>query len=432
MKSYENMSRIEFINDMKQFESMFINSKNSDKKEHNEGQSKFYLRESSDKKVGEKKKKYDKFPETEEFERLNVMAGGIAHNFNNILTGIMGFAELAEMDLSPDSPTKENIEEIIKLSRRGAKLTKELLLYMGAVPFTFKVLQLSEAVRETVKLMELSINKNCRLICHLSEDLPSLEGDVTQIKQIIINLFINASEAIGEKEGIITVRTGAIEFDETYRDESYSGEKLSKVPYVYLEVADTGCGIPEEIQNKIFDPFFSTRFVGRGLGLSSVMGIVRSHKGAIRVKSDPEWGTEIRVFFPAVKKACKHKDNIENRNDIGIVLVVDEEKSYLNTARSILERAGFTVMTVSCRNKAVDMFRFHSDKISTVILDVAILDISGKEILHEFYNIRNDIRLLLSVDYNKENSINPSADCDPAGFIRKPYLINELIEAVKK
>jgi len=427
LKSYKIMTGTELIDGIRQPE-IILNSKQSDEKEDSDRELKFFLRNYSD--TGVMEKKEETYPETEKFASLNVMAAGIAHNFNNILTGIMGFAQLATMKLSPDSPAKQNIEEVTKSSRRAAKLIKKILLYLGAVPFTFKILQISEIVRETVPLLESSINKNCRLVCDLAEDLPSFEGDGEQIKQIIMNLVINASEAIEEEKGIITVKTGTIKLDETCRIENSSGKNLYNGLYIYLEVTDRGCGIPEKIQNKIFDPFFTTRYIGRGLGLPSVLGIVRSHRGAISVKSEPGQGTVIKVFFPVFKKTCKHETNTESRIDREVVLVVGEEKKYPDVARFILERAGFAVMTAASRHKAVDIFRSHSDKISTVIIDMS--DISGGETFREFYNIRNDIKLLISCDYNKQNSIAPFAYCAHACFIRKPYLVKELIEAIKK
>ncbi len=248
----------------------------------------------------ERKKIEEQLRQAEKFESLAIMAGGIAHNFNNILSGSLGYAELALLNLSKDSMTRKSIEKVIASVGRAKDITRQILAYAGGDKFITNIekVNLSRIVREMSEIIEVSINKKYTLKYDLSDNLPGIEGDVNQLSQILINLVNNASEAMDDKEGVITVKTGQMECDEIYLKDSIVGQKLLPGIYVYMQVEDTGCGIEEELKYKIFDPFFSTKFTGRGMGLAAVQGIVRNHKGTIKVRSKPGKGTKIKVLFP--------------------------------------------------------------------------------------------------------------------------------------
>jgi len=229
---------------------------------------------------------------TQKLESLGILAGGIAHDFNNILMAILGNADLALRDLSPMSPARDNIKEIEKASRRAADLAKQMLAYSGRGKFVVQPIDLGELVEEISYLLEVSISKKVVLKYNMAEKLPTFDGDVTQIRQVIMNLIINASEAIGSRSGVIVLSTGVMYCNEIYLSgvnevlRATLDEPLPEGQYVYFEVADNGCGMDKETMKKVFDPFFTTKFTGRGLGMSAVLGIVRGHRGPIKVSSD--------------------------------------------------------------------------------------------------------------------------------------------------
>ena len=228
----------------------------------------------------------DRMREVQKLESLGVLAGGIAHDFNNLLMSILGRADLALFSLSETSPACQHLEEIIRASHRAADLCRQMLAYSGKGRFVIGRFDMSEIVREMGEMLNVSISKNAMMQYSLAEGLPPVEVDATQIRQVVMNLITNASEALGDGQGIISVKTGVMECDEACLSGSYLDDKLPGGTYVYLEVSDTGCGMDSETLTRIFDPFFSKKFTGRGLGLAAVLGIVRGHKGAIKIYSE--------------------------------------------------------------------------------------------------------------------------------------------------
>ncbi len=232
------------------------------------------------KQAEERQKKLEaELQQAQKLESLGVRAGGIAHDFNNLLMGVLGNAEIAVLELPPESPARRELKNITTAALRAAELTKQMLAY-GKGKFVVETLNLSKLVREMAHLLQVSISKNVVLKYNFADSLPAIEADASQIRQIVMNLILNASEAVGETSGVVTVSTGMIEADRSYLAETYLDENLPEGHYVSLEVADTGCGMDEETREKIFDPFFTTKFTGRGLGLAAVLGIVRGHGGA--------------------------------------------------------------------------------------------------------------------------------------------------------
>ena len=283
---------------------------------------------------------------TQKLESLGILAGGIAHDFNNILAGIMGYAELALARLPPSDPIRSEIEEIDKASRRAADLTRQMLAYAGKGTFIIAPLNLSRIVEDNKNMLAMSVSKKAGLKYNLAADVPAIQADPGQVTQVLMNLVINASEALGEQSGVITIATGTHQCDGTTPSPTplspAAGERgrgempgtgLARyVPaglYVFLEVADTGCGMDNETLGKIFDPFFSTKFTGRGLGLAAVQGIVRSHKGAIQVSSQSGQGTTFRILFPAGAfplPPVQSEPAAPSWHGTGLVLIVDDEE----------------------------------------------------------------------------------------------------------
>jgi PAS domain S-box-containing protein len=243
----------------------------------------------------ERKRIEQQLRETQKLESIGVLAGGIAHDFNNLLTGILGNMSLAMEQVPPGDPVRELLGRSLRSSERAAELVRQLLAYAGKGRFIVEPIDLSALVRELSPLLMTSIPKPVRFELELAAELPLIEGDFVQIEQIVINLATNAAEAIGNRAGTVLIRTGV-------RDVVAQNGELAPGRYVYLEVRDDGCGMDKATQAQIFDPFFSTKFTGRGLGLAAVSGIVRGHCGAIHVTSEPGKGSTFEVLLPAASR----------------------------------------------------------------------------------------------------------------------------------
>ena len=375
----------------------------------------------------------------QKLESLGVLAGGIAHDFNNLLMTILGNADLALLELSPYAPARENIKEIEKASKRAAELAKQMLAYSGKGRFVIESIDLRELIGEMAHLLKVSISKKAELKYNFADNLPPFDGDATQIRQIIMNLITNASEAIGDKSGVIALSTGAMECDRTYLDGGYEilraglDEPLPEGLYVYLEVADTGCGMDNETIEKAFDPFFSTKFSGRGLGLAAVLGIVRGHHGAINIYSELTKGTTFKILFPASElpvsgDAIQKQDMDEAQawHGRGTVLIADDEETIRVVGKQMLSRMGFSVLTAADGREAVEVFRKHADKIDCVLLDLTMPRMNGEEAFRELRRIRPDVRVILCSGYNEQDVTQHFAGKGLAGFIQKPYILAAL------
>ncbi len=311
-----------------------------------------------------------------------------------------------------------------------------MLAYSGKGRFLISPVNLTLLVDEMTHLLEISISKKCTLRYNFSESLPLVDCDISQLRQIIMNLIINASDAIGEKRGLITITTGQMECDRDYLSQFYFDENLPEGLYVYLEVADTGCGMTEEILPRIFDPFFTTKFTGRGLGLAAVMGIVRGHRGAIRIYTEPGQGTTVRILLPVSEHEVPQGISERKRDDSftgkGTVLVIDDEVPVRKIAASILERLGFEVLKASGGKEGIEIFKCNYDKISIILLDMTMPDMDGIETFTELRLIKNDIKVILSSGYNQEEFAGGMTENAPAGFIQKPYRVADLIKIFRK
>ena len=371
----------------------------------------------------------------QKLESLGILAGGIAHDFNNLLMGILGNASLALMELPPESPARESLQQIEKTSQRAAELSRQMLAYSGRGRFVVRALNLSELVKEMGHLLEVSISKNAALQYNLHPALPAIKGDATQIHQVIINLITNASEAIGDKSGVISVTTGVMECSSSYLARTYMNDSLPGGTYVYIEVADTGCGMDAKTQAKIFDPFFTTKFTGRGLGLAVVLGVVRGHRGAVKVDSEPGQGTTCRIFFPCspgpVGVPAQAPSDIREWRGTGAVLVVDDEESVRLVVRRMLERFGFTVLTAADGYEGLQVLRQHVEKIVAVLLDLTMPGMDGEETFRQMRHLRADVPVILSSGYDEQDVASRFAGKGLAGFIQKPYQPTELIAKLR-
>jgi len=362
--------------------------------------------------------------QAQKLESIGVLAGGIAHDFNNLLTAILGHANLAAMDLPSESPVRDNLLEIDKATRRAAELCRQMLAYSGRGKFVVEPINLSQLAQELTDLLQISVSKKVTLHCRFAGELPAIEADAAQVRQVVMNLVINASEAIGDKEGVITISTGVMHCDEVYLRGSHLAEPACPGDYVFFEASDTGCGMDAETRAKIFDPFFTTKFAGRGLGLAAVLGIVRSHKGAITINSEPGKGTTFRVLFPASSKIAEKTE--PSRADklwrgTGTVLVVDDEEAVRKVAEKMLALCGFRVLAAANGREAIALFQESHEQIACVLLDLTMPQMDGEETFRELRRIRGDIRVILASGYSENEVSRRFAGQDIAGFIEKPY-----------
>lgn len=371
----------------------------------------------------------------QKLESLGVLAGGIAHDFNNILTGILGQADLVLDDLPPVSPVRAKVEAIQSAATSASELCRQMLAYSGKGRFVVAPLDLSEVVREMREMLEAVVSKKVSLQFDLASGLPATNADGTQLQQIILNLVVNASEAIDKGTGIVGVKTGYLECDAEYIRTTLAGHDLAPGGYVTLTVTDTGCGMDPETMERIFEPFFTSKFTGRGLGLSAVLGIVRGHKGAIKTSSEPGKGTTMKLLLPACHLPSESLSLSENTSPKwrgkGTVLVVDDEPIVREVAQALLERAGLEVMTAEDGLEALAIFKERAQEIDCVILDLTMPHLDGEETFLELRRIRSDVPVILASGYNKEDVTDRFAGTGLAGFIQKPFRLETLTEKVR-
>ncbi len=367
----------------------------------------------------------------QKLESLGVLAGGIAHDFNNLLMAILGNADLALVRMSPASPARPNLLAIEEASRRAADLCRQMLAYSGKGRFLIEALDLNHLVQEMANMLQISISKKAVLKFNLSDMVPPIEGDATQIRQVIMNLIINASEAIGDRSGIISIATGAMDCDREYLVTTYLDENLRQGLYTYIEVADTGCGMDEETRMRLFDPFFTTKFTGRGLGMSAVLGIVRGHGGAVKVYSEPGRGTTIKVLFPVTEEAIPRAESLDGGQGVGcpagsVVLLVDDEETVRSVGRQMLELLGLKVIVAENGRQAVAIYGERGQEIDLVLLDLSMPHMDGVQAFRELRRLDGDVRVVMSSGYNEQEVTRQVVGKGLAGFIQKPYQIDTL------
>jgi PAS domain S-box-containing protein len=379
--------------------------------------------------VTERRSLEEKLRSSQKLESIGLLAGGIAHDFNNLLTGIMGNAGLALQTLPKPSPAAPFLENVVHGSQRAADLTQQLLAYAGKGKFVVAPLDLSALVRQIANLVQSTISKMVRLEMELDGSLPMVEADASQIQQVVMNLVINAAEAIGERGGTVRVKTGLQAAGE--RD---IGEELKPGNYVVLEVQDTGSGMDRDTLGRIFDPFFTTKFTGRGLGLAAVSGIVRGHRGAIRVSSEPEKGSTFQVLFPAstTYAAAGQQAHVEEElHGSGLILVIDDEETVRSTTGAVLSRYGYDVELAEDGGQAVEAFQSRPGEFAIVLLDLTMPVLGGETVLRLIKKIRSDIPVIVSSGYSEADAYRRFPPGALAGFLQKPYTGATLARKVK-
>ena len=371
--------------------------------------------------------------QAQKLESLGVLAGGIAHDFNNILTAIIGNADLALMRINKESPATENLQRIEHAAARAADLARQMLAYSGKGKFVIENIDVNNLLNEMLHMLEVSISKKAVLRLNLHQHLPAVEADATQLRQIIMNLVINASEAIGEKSGVIAISSGCIDCDRNYLKNVWLSSDIQEGLYIYLEIADTGCGMDKETQAKLFDPFFTTKFTGRGLGMAAAQGIVRGHKGAINVYSEPGKGSSFKILLPAGAKPAElfntEAESAEFKGQ-GTVLLVDDEETILAIGSEMLREFGFIVITANDGREAIDAFKAHPE-LFCVILDLTMPHLDGEQTFRELRMLDPNVKVIMSSGYSENEVTQKFAGKGLAGFVQKPYKLSVLKEVIR-
>ncbi len=385
--------------------------------------------------ITERKKAEERLLHAQKLESLGLLAGGVAHDFNNLLVGVIGNASLAREMLPPGHAANELMETVVKTGEQAAHLTRQMLAYSGKGKFLSEPLNISKLVGGIIELVRPSIPKKVALNLDLGENLPSIEADRGQIQQILMNLAINAGEAIGSHDGQITVRTGTQVVNDEYLRQHAEAADLRPGEYVTLEVRDTGSGMDEATKSRIFDPFFSTKFTGRGLGLAAVAGIVRSHKGAIVVTTAPGKGTTFAVLFPPASQPAERSPQRAASAVLqgsGVVLIVDDEQLVRDMAKTALEYHGYTVLAADGGMAAIDISKRYPGKIDLAVLDLNMPGMSGEETLSELRKIRPEVKVFISSGYSESEAMAKFRGQRLVGFIQKPYTSVSLAETVTR
>ena len=367
----------------------------------------------------------------QKLESLGLLAGGVAHDFNNLLTGILGNASLA-LDMTAETlPIRGMLEDIVQASERAADLTRQLLAYAGKGNFIIEPVSLPELVREIADLIRASVPRTVTLDLDLRADIPFVEGDATQIQQLVMNLILNAAEATGEKQG--TVRISADLHTLTPEDDvaDYRPEPPPAGKYVKLQVSDNGCGMSAAVRAQIFDPFFTTKFTGRGLGLAAALGIVYSHRGAILVESEENAGSTFTVLLPALPGVHPpperpQPERLPAQAAAGTVLIIDDEEVVRSAARAALQRFGYAVYESSNGVDGVELFTRLHDRISAVLLDLTMPQLDGAGVWRRIRQLRPDMRVVISSGYEEEDVMRPFAEDRALLFLKKPFTAAEL------
>jgi signal transduction histidine kinase len=375
--------------------------------------------------------------QTQKLESLGVLAGGVAHDFNNLLTGIIGNASLA-LDMLPSEyqPVAPILQDVLTASQSAADLTRQLLAYAGKGRFVVEPMNLSATVKSVSHLVQSSIPSNVDMQLDLDPKLPYIDADKTQIHQIVMNLLINAAEAIPKDQpGAVHISTQARHIDECSLREMLPANSVEPGHYVQVEVRDNGAGMDEATKARIFDPFFTTKFMGRGLGLAAALGIVRGHKGALTVESSPGAGSCFRILFPASEcQDARHPWQQRGHENASkphqTVLVIDDEPTVLRVAKAALESHGYDILLAASGNEGIETFRGMPHKINAVLLDLTMPGMNAHEVLNRLKAIRNDVKVVLSSGFNESEVIRLFAGKELAGFIQKPYTSGALARKI--
>ena len=371
----------------------------------------------------------------QKLESLGVLAGGIAHDFNNLLMAIVARAGLALRAVNQESPAYAHLKHIEKSGLRGGELANQMLTYAGRGKPIIHPVDISQLIKEMAHLLRVSISKRAILNYDLAQTPPPIQADPSQLRQLVMSLITNASEAIGERSGAITIATGHIKTTLHHLKDWYVAGEVPAEMCVFIDVRDTGPGMDVETVPKIFDPFFTTKFTGRGLGLAALLGIVRAHNGAVAVRSQKGEGTQIRLLFPTGVEENTQPPLTESPTpswkSTDTVLVVDDEEDVRVASQLILEEVGFTVLVACDGREGLELYKQHSAEIRIVLMDLTMPHMNGEQLFREIRQLNTKIPIILSSGYTEEDASKRFSEEGIAGFIQKPYLIDTFINKIR-
>jgi len=373
--------------------------------------------------------------QAQRLESLGVLAGGIAHDFNNLLAVIIGNCALA--NLKPDKAT-EKIPPIEIAAKRAAELCQQMLTYAGKANVSKTPIQLAELVDEMVKMSRATIAQNVKICCVLAADLPLVAADPSQLRQVVMNLIINAAEAIGESQGEVCVNLAKTAISSEQQEIDYFGVLIPPGEYVCLEISDTGCGMDAEAQRHIFEPFYTTKFSGRGLGMAALLGIVKGHKGVLQLSSQPGQGSTFRIFLPlqngtlAADQTSLQSSSSKNWQGKGKILLVEDEDSVMAIAEEMLAELGFTVIKAANGREALDLYQQQAKDITLVITDIGMPVMDGYVLCRELKERAGKLPIIVSSGFGDRVVTSRIASGNIAGLVSKPYDFNQLRDVLKK
>lgn len=373
----------------------------------------------------------------QKLESLGVLAGGVAHDFNNLLVAMLGQTSLALAKMKSNCPARPHIEKAITAAEHAAQLTQQLLAYSGRGRFQVAPLDFNQLIKENLNLFEATIPRHIHLQTQFADTLPLLVADVSQMQQVVMNLIINAAEAIGDQPGTISVTTNL--YPESTPDRDYWQYVVMPAvagPYVTLEIGDTGAGILPEMLPRIFDPFFTTKQTGHGLGLAAVLGIIKGHQGGLWVHSEMQQGTVFRLLLPPQDtrptKPVKSRVVVDTAVSIGLVLVIDDETAVYEAIHDMLSLEGIRTLSAANGQQGLTLYRQHQTDISLILLDLSMPGWSGNRTLQELRQINPAVPIILSSGYSENEAREQFADLGPTGFLPKPYATEDLVHIVKQ
>jgi len=378
-------------------------------------------------------------------EAIGTLAGGIAHQFNNALTTIIGNIDLIEMDHGEDDTMMEKLEEMKASGRRMANLTSQLLAYSGGGKYTVKTVSPDDVVSGVLTLMKHTLHPDIRVETDLPAGIYDIKADPTQMQMVLSALIANSNEAI-EGLGRIRISIRNMELDEMFTKDH---PRLRPGPYVCLSIEDDGKGMDEETRERIFEPFFTTHFMGRGLGMASVYGIIANHTGTITVDSEPGKGTVVRIYLPAMRAESREqrakeavKEEVEEKivsvpaTDLpkgeGTVLIIEDEKTLVKLFRKILEMLGYRVIEAETGQEAIELSKTFDGQIDLALLDIKLPDMSGNQIYPLIMEARPDLKVIVCSGYSIDGPAQEILDAGAQAFIQKPFFIATLAEKLKE
>jgi two-component system, cell cycle sensor histidine kinase and response regulator CckA len=372
--------------------------------------------------------------QSQKLESLGILAGGIAHDFNNLLMAILGNLEIARCEAPSLASEPSMLRDAEVAAKHAADLCRQLLIYAGKGNSRTETVDVGTLLREQAQVLEVTASKGTRLVLNLAESLPMISADVSQLRQVFMNLLLNASEAIGNSPGVVSISTSVVSCDRDCLEGFQGTQSLEPGRYLSIEVSDTGCGMDEATRQRIFDPFFSTKTAGRGLGLAAVRGIVGNHKGGILVHSELKKGTVFRLLFPvldSLDSALPERPATHPWQGSGLVLLIDDEADLCRLGKRMLARLGFEAIVAKNGVEGLALYRENRDKIRYVLLDWTMPEMSGGETLRELRRLDPNVRVILATGHAPGDILREVGVEGVSALVLKPYSLEELAQAFR-